>query len=1412
MLPTRTQFLTFLLAIVGSLPVPASAGELVLAGPHPTSPSTAYPAIHVLKAFEGRIYMGYGDWNRSPAVAIVSYDPATAAFTTEHSFGSDSIGSFRVLGDELFVPAIDPVHFDEFIDFSVRSGGVWRRFAPAGFLHVFDAATLDGTDRWFVGAKTANETPGASAAVWRSVDGVSWTDATLATSVARYYYAFTLRGKLYVHDTVYDGATATRIGPFPYEQLYRPLNLVFGSNEIIVACAQSLPGLGSFSRQSLVSFDGTNWQVLKGNVVDVAVAGPRVYTLDYNPASGSNELQVANVENGLPLAWSVLPMSNVATNAKAIEVLGESIYVGDTDGRLWAGKLDGSVTPLRRPATLVEAPDGFGRAIAVDATTLAIGAPEFSSNVVMFGRVTVWTRATNGATWANPQVIPAPQPVFSAWFGKDVTVENDVLAVLEAGIDPSRADRGAAARVHLYERAGGVWQPRQILTNGFAHALALCSNTLWVATSTQLHRYAITNGTNGITATLVETVGSGAPAAMYEPVARVAAGGDRVAYASAGDFSRAGGPGQVAVFERSGTAWNRVATLVQNSPPLPPGLTYQPDAFGFAVALAGDWLAVGAPRDDTAASQAGAVHLYQRTFDGTNVSYVARQKIISPMAQAEAGFGSSLAFDGQHLVVGCSGAHTPANQRAGRAYVFRLEGTNTVFVDHIVAPPASQTEFGTEVALDGATVVIGSRATATNAEPLNRIVFRDLGALAGARADIALFGSVDPVQAVAGVPVQHTLIVSNAGPSNATSIVVAYRKPARGSITGFSSSDGTCSNDGTTVRCVFPALPAGASASLRVTAEPGFASACEIMRSYATADAQEFDGAVQNNTVELRVNDLPPTIGITSPADGTVVRFGATVELRVIAASSNGVVEVSFYTNGAPFGSVASAPFALTWSNVPPGSFTLSARVTDGCGIVRTSAPVVLVVASNEPPSVAIIAPLDRTRFSETNGIRIQVAATDADGTVEHVDLLEGTNLLQRFTAPPYVFTWNSVPLGARILRAVAVDNDGATKTSSPVLIVIGDEPSVPGWFAYNDHGPGTGTHTNATRWDIRGLPPGASGPLKDIATGLDLPVTVAITRTNASEASTSAAPPDAGTPAAMVFGPYVDWLGGGSFPNVRVGSNQFATYTFSGLDPAHAYRLQMTAVHGTFQLRWTRLSLRGATRFRNAHTAGALTQGTGDLGANEAALNTGLNRSGDMAGWEEITPAADGTLHVVATQYSGPVPGGSSMGNGYVPTVLRLEDTGVVPLPLIATSTVSQTVSPGATPSFAVTASGTGTLVYQWLHDDVSIAGATSAVLHLPPVQTADAGRYVVRVSDSNGHALSRAAVLTLLSIDVNRELEISGPTGQLYRIEARAGLEATNTWMVVTNLILPSTPLRFREAFGTNATRRFYRTIAVP
>ncbi|CAN6484205.1 unnamed protein product [Victoria cruziana] len=90
---------------------------------------------------------------------------------------------------------------------------------------------------------------------------------------------------------------------------------------------------------------------------------------------------------------------------------------------------------------------------------------------------------------------------------------------------------------------------------------------------------------------------------------------------------------------------------------------------------------------------------------------------------------------------------------------------------------------------------------------------------------------------------------------------------------------------------------------------------------------------------------------------------------------------------------------------------------------------------------------------------------------------------------------------------------------------------------------------------------------------------------------------------------------------------------------------------------------------------------------------------------------------------------------------------TSTVSAPTISTQPASQTVSSGGTASFSVTASGSGTLSYQWYKDSTAISGATSSSYSISSVSSSDAGSYYVVVSNSAGSVTSSTATLTVTS-----------------------------------------------------------------
>ncbi|GKS62748.1 hypothetical protein YTPLAS72_00520 [Nitrospira sp.] len=173
--------------------------------------------------------------------------------------------------------------------------------------------------------------------------------------------------------------------------------------------------------------------------------------------------------------------------------------------------------------------------------------------------------------------------------------------------------------------------------------------------------------------------------------------------------------GAVYVFTRTGGIWSQQAYVKAAN-------TEAGDEFGSWVAIAGDTLVVGAPREDSAATgingnqadnsapDSGAVYVFTRTGG-----------VWSQQAYVKAGntgldhrFGSHVAVDGDTLVVGDPG------EDSGMAYVFSR--TNEVWSQQ-ASVKGSNTElgdrFGVHVALSGDTVLVSAGGEASAATGIN---------------------------------------------------------------------------------------------------------------------------------------------------------------------------------------------------------------------------------------------------------------------------------------------------------------------------------------------------------------------------------------------------------------------------------------------------------------------------------------------------------------------------------------------------------------------------------------------------------------------------------------------------------------------------------------------------------------------
>ena len=110
-----------------------------------------------------------------------------------------------------------------------------------------------------------------------------------------------------------------------------------------------------------------------------------------------------------------------------------------------------------------------------------------------------------------------------------------------------------------------------------------------------------------------------------------------------------------------------------------------------------------------------------------------------------------------------------------------------------------------------------------------------------------------------------------------------------------------------------------------------------------------------------------------------------------------------------------------------------------------------------------------------------------------------------------------------------------------------------------------------------------------------------------------------------------------------------------------------------------------------------------------------------------------------------------------------------------ITAQPASLSVNPASSATFSVTATGTGTLTYQWRKNGRDIAGATASTLALTDVRFLDEAKYTCLVSNAFGTAPSTAATLTITINPTSPDSDGDGISDALETYLSVFGLDPT-------------------------------------
>ena len=122
------------------------------------------------------------------------------------------------------------------------------------------------------------------------------------------------------------------------------------------------------------------------------------------------------------------------------------------------------------------------------------------------------------------------------------------------------------------------------------------------------------------------------------------------------------------------------------------------DHFGYSVAVSNNRIVVGAYLEDTTATEAGSAYIFD--INGNQIA-----KIQASDVEADDRFGRSVAASDTRIVIGAPEEDTTASN-AGSAYIFDIDGNQLAKIQ--ASDPEASDNFGNSVAVSNNRIVVGA--------------------------------------------------------------------------------------------------------------------------------------------------------------------------------------------------------------------------------------------------------------------------------------------------------------------------------------------------------------------------------------------------------------------------------------------------------------------------------------------------------------------------------------------------------------------------------------------------------------------------------------------------------------------------------------------------------------------------------
>ncbi|MBI2932922.1 MAG: hypothetical protein HYY16_14855 [Planctomycetes bacterium] len=295
-------------------------------------PSIAQPQsgkqLTCLRAFQGRVYAGFGDWNENTGpILLVAYDPAAHQFVLGPTISTEAIDEMRVIGNKLFVPEVDySGWFWHHSDVHVFDGDAWSFLRIPRAIHIFDVAEFQGRLYAAYQYNPSNVLDGMHRIAAFEADQLVDPCVLEQNEAGRIFRLLVVGDRLYAMPQagspyVFDGRSWSRMWAAGQRIAIR--SETDGTRAVVLSRHDG-------NEAYIVTAQG-EWKHLSQarHPVDVKFRDGAFYILDFSLSEGVI-LRSSDLKNWDPVVWFTS-----TSPATALETLDGVFYVGLGSGELW---------------------------------------------------------------------------------------------------------------------------------------------------------------------------------------------------------------------------------------------------------------------------------------------------------------------------------------------------------------------------------------------------------------------------------------------------------------------------------------------------------------------------------------------------------------------------------------------------------------------------------------------------------------------------------------------------------------------------------------------------------------------------------------------------------------------------------------------------------------------------------------------------------------------------------------------------------------------------------------------------------------------------------------------------------------------------------------------------------------------